>query len=390
MPQNHLTSLTGIRFLAALAVVLFHYWEADATQWPRALVDLVRSGYVGVSFFFLLSGFILAYNYLDRIAAGYCDYREFLVARFARIFPMYMLGLLLSAPLVMGLVAAAWPGARVAALTAPVLLQAWAPNSATTWNGPGWSLSAEAFFYAVFPFAALWVLRVPCSSLGWVMLVTWLVSMLAPTAYILVDPDGVGAGNLNAGSTAIRLVKFNPLLRLPEFVAGVVLGRWFMLHQRAGTRPGGIGLISVAAAAGILVILSFSSKLPYILLHNGALLPLMSLLVFMLAWDEGPVARILSTRVFVLLGESSYALYILHEPLKGWADRAAISFGLRDHGGVMPSTAILAILASVIVLRAFEEPSRRWVRHHASRWILAGRGKVPAATTFSAVSQRTS
>src|SRR4051794_18365339 len=97
-PRPPLRALTGLRFVAALQVLLYHVYapgSASAPGWVRALAG---SGYVGVGLFFVLSGFVLAYNYLEPMEAGEVSPREFWAARLARIYPVYLLGLAAGMP----------------------------------------------------------------------------------------------------------------------------------------------------------------------------------------------------------------------------------------------------------------------------------------------------
>jgi len=140
-----LDPLTGVRFFLALGVVLFHC----QLQWtlPDEAVGLLDRARLGVDVFFILSGFILTHVYLQ--GDGVPDYRRFLAARFARIYPAHlfillgMLGLVLLAPLFgVGLEPGRFNPADFAGTL--LLVQAWFPRETMVlWNGPAWSLSAE-------------------------------------------------------------------------------------------------------------------------------------------------------------------------------------------------------------------------------------------------------
>src|SRR5512140_2565358 len=157
---GRLHALTGARFFAALHVVLFHFGAALFAGVPAWADRLRDSGYAAVSFFFVLSGFILAHQYGPSAEAGSFDARRFWVNRFARIYPVYALGLAALVPL-------AWDAelgratfgdtsllAKVVTLGAHLTMtQAWVPRLVASWNLPGWSLCAEAVFYASFPLA---------------------------------------------------------------------------------------------------------------------------------------------------------------------------------------------------------------------------------------------
>src|SRR5262249_9958006 len=123
-----------------MLVVCYHYAPPGM---PRLFDNIARNGHLAVGLFFVLSGFVLAYNYAGREVSA----RKFWLARFARIYPAYLLGFLLIAPAVVFRYQDN-PGKLTASgLAAGTLLQAWIPRLELAWNGPGWSLSNEAFFY---------------------------------------------------------------------------------------------------------------------------------------------------------------------------------------------------------------------------------------------------
>ncbi|MCP4503608.1 MAG: acyltransferase [Deltaproteobacteria bacterium] len=100
----HLKMLTGIRFLAALHVVIYHLWRYDAWHPPGIVLDAVAAGPVAVTLFFVLSGFILTYTYAStdgESASLLSSSTAFWRVRFARIYPVYALGLLISLPIVL-------------------------------------------------------------------------------------------------------------------------------------------------------------------------------------------------------------------------------------------------------------------------------------------------
>jgi peptidoglycan/LPS O-acetylase OafA/YrhL len=158
---------------------------------PHALYSLLRTGYVAVGVFFVLSGFVLAYNYdLGKRWDGRSIAR-FAVARFSRIYPAYCIGLLLVMPFVVYRLARAFSldALSVEALTGFLnwtLLQSWIPQMALTWNDPGWSLSNEAFFYLCFPFIGvfLWKFSTPGRNLA-AGAAMWLLASLAPLWLVL-------------------------------------------------------------------------------------------------------------------------------------------------------------------------------------------------------------
>ena len=390
MPKLQLLPLTGIRFFLALWVVVFHqassdgYLETWIATLPAVFFCLLRTGYMGVGLFFVLSGFILSYNYpLDQRWQP-AQLTRFAVARFARIYPAYCVGLLLFAPFVVfALIKNPSPanvGKEMAVATLNwTLLQSWIPQTALSWNSPGWSLSNEAFFYCCFPFAGVAIWR--CSSLKSLLaigLVIWGASLVAPLAAVSAPIAGFGnvpaTSSLPAGDPFwCNLIKFNPLLRLPEFCVGILLGRayYYYLGSRNTQLLGrgywlyvpGIFLELVATANG--------NTLQYPLAHNGLLLPLHSLVILGFALGGGAVAQFLSLRSLVFLGNASYSMYILHFPIEVWMNSIGRHFFHLTLGGVGITLlyVLIVICLSSLVFLFIEEPANRVIKKKLTSWL---------------------
>jgi peptidoglycan/LPS O-acetylase OafA/YrhL len=352
-----LKPLTGVRFVAAAHVMAFHYADPLLDSAPAPLRNIVDAGYVGVELFFILSGFILAYSYSELTETS-ADRARFWRARVGRVLPNYFAALVLSGPAVLVPILAARHGAHsvgsaaASGLASALLLQAWIPTWAMVWNAPGWSLSVEAFFYAVFPFVlprvrAVWRAGIALGA-------TWGAALLFPLAYLALHPGQLAN---RWDDPVLEAIKFLPVVHLPKFVFGVVLGLVFVRRPQLPRAQG--AAMSVGAAVALLLVLSVSDRIPYVLLHSGVLVPLFGALIFGLATGGGPLAWLLSRPKAVLLGEASYALYIFQEPLVQWGG------SLAKRAGVVPSGAGYAlalmtglVAASVLVLKVFEEPLR--------------------------------
>src|SRR5215470_12788068 len=199
--RRRLDGLTALRLLAALHVILFHLKvEGILTGGPWWYQNFAGIGYIGVNFFFVLSGFILVYIY----AANNADVRRFWKARFARIYPAYVFSLAVTAPFFffvlrhLNLPFFAWSERHLAfaALLTLCLFQAWSPQGALTWNPVCWSLSVEAFFYFLFPFLLRWIRTWSGRMLLFGIALFSLLSLGISITYILVHPDG--AAKLNS------------------------------------------------------------------------------------------------------------------------------------------------------------------------------------------------
>jgi peptidoglycan/LPS O-acetylase OafA/YrhL len=293
-------SLTGLRFWLALWVVLGHVPAVIHAPW---LTNLYSHGYLAVSGFFCLSGFILAYNYHSRLDTP-ADRRAFLAARIARIYPVYLLGLLAWTPAVLFAVrqgTASLRGAAVSFAASAALLQAWDPVGVLSvpWNPPGWSLSAELFFYLSLPLYAAALARRSSRAL---------VALLVAALVLSASLD-LGAAFGTSPATLI-LLRSNPALRVWEFVAGYLGGLLFIRHGSGSLRTAtGLAVVGglVLAAGGVL--------LPSDQRDFALLAPAFLVLVYGLTHPAGPWHALLASRASRFLGEASYSLYILHLPI---------------------------------------------------------------------------
>jgi peptidoglycan/LPS O-acetylase OafA/YrhL len=363
-----LPALTGLRFVAAALVVGYHVHAfVPAVSSVRAL-ELLGGGYTGVSLFFVLSGFVLAYNYLEPDRRGVASIRDFLVARVARVYAVYLLCALIAFPLFVrnitynGVGAHALRNGVLTTVSAITLTQAWFPQYACGLNCPGWSLSAEAFFYAVFPAIGIVLAKRHRDSLPLIAAACWFLSLAAAFAYMTLYAPAPGSTD----ETWLNVLKFNPLIRLPEFAVGVACGLLYLRDPRTMQRAA--PWLTVVMIVSLVAILSGHSSLPYPLLHNGLLTPLFALLILSLATQRGPVASLLSTAPMQLLGEASFALYLLHMPIFSYFRSALKAVGTSTDAA--PWTVVLYLigvqLLAITVLRTVEEPARRAIRRRFS------------------------
>ncbi|MDQ1410507.1 MAG: hypothetical protein QOJ41_2242 [Acidobacteriaceae bacterium] len=341
-PQRPLPALTGVRFFAAFYVVLGHSlpWLDQHVSLPWPVKTFLGNGYLAVALFFLLSGFILAYTYEDQIV-GVKNRVHFFEARFARIYPVYLLSLILAYWFERGL----HVGTRIAVLA---MVQAWnplAPAITGAWNYPAWTLSVEAFFYLCFPLVLPWLSRqsnIVLRSAGVILL---FVSVLAHTPV-------KGLGAVPSGG----LIPL-PLWRLPEFLLGIILGLLF-LRSLPRQEPPRFALTSISIAGCFLAL-----SLPLGSWVSIVMIPY-AMLIFELACGNSWWARILSTRLMLLLGGASYAIYLLQFPVRSWTRTIFLHLptSLQPFGA--PLTPLILVLFSILVFRFWEEPARRTLR----RW----------------------
>jgi peptidoglycan/LPS O-acetylase OafA/YrhL len=344
-----LDPLTGVRFFLALGVVLFHfqlYWTLPADS-----AGLLNRARLGVDVFFILSGFILTHVYLQGDRAP--DYRRFLAARFARIYPAHlfillsMLGLVLVAPLFgVGLEQGRFNPADFAGTL--LLVQAWFPRETLAlWNGPAWSLSAEWFAYLAFPAYAALALRLRDRP--------WVILGLAALLFFALD----AFYRARFGRVLPRAEDSLGILRIvPEFLYGIGL---YYLGQRWTPSPRVSGAAAVATTGALLVLMQAGADDRIIVAAAGPFILSLALLA------KAGVRTFLSHPGILFAGEASFALYLVHIPiLMVWRNAVqAVAGWPGDYRmGVGELTAMLVLtLAAAAAIHVFiERPGRRWLR----------------------------
>jgi peptidoglycan/LPS O-acetylase OafA/YrhL len=339
-----LGALTGVRFLAAFYVVVFHTlpFLKSHFQLHPAAEQFISNGNLAVAFFYLLSGFILAYTYEGKIGNLH-DYGRYLRARFARIYPVYLLSLILALPFQL-------KTSFAAKLAVLIMVQAWNPANpslAGAWNYPAWSLSVEAFFYLTFPLFLISMSKCSSRTLRLMTMVFLLLSIALHTPTMVL---GVWTGTVHGLPAPL------PILRLPEFLVGVASGLLFLKSGRR-TLPSYLFYVAAATAA-VLLSAPIGSWVSLIMIP-------IALMVYELTFSEGFPGRFFSSGPVALLGGASYAIYLLQYPVRAWTkvlfDYAgpALSFV----GSVL--TPFLLIAFSIAVFRYWEEPARK--RLHPAR-----------------------
>jgi peptidoglycan/LPS O-acetylase OafA/YrhL len=354
--KEKLPALTGLRAFAALNIVFFHF---SNPKWFGPFAPIVDNGYTSVSFFLLLSGFVLAYNYSDRAQHGQLRAKTFWIARLSRLYPIYLFALLIST----GMLLDEWharPHAQFAwgVVLTPLLMQGWSPSLSTFWNTPAWTMCTEAFFYLIFPLVILWKRPRNLGALVGVLLCLWCLGMLMPSLYLHFHPDGdLHPGRYTDGFW-MRALKFSPPPHVPAFLFGIVLSDVDALIARTSRMRLLFGLFGMS---GIYCILYYGDHMPYPLMHDGLMMPLFALAVLGLA-GRNAIASFFGFFPFVAVGQASYCLYILHFNL--W--NIIHDSHLLDRTGLARfdpwlSYALL-ITAAVVAMICIERPAQRAIK----------------------------
>ena len=330
--KKKIEALTSLRFLVAIHVILFHNISFfDGV--PIPLWNFIQHGYIGVSFFFVLSGFILTYNYIDLFDSNQFNSLAFFRSRFLRIYPAYLTALIFSLPLFLYFLLKTLPiflfflKSIFVTVLSMALLQSWIPQALGSLNAPGWSVSTEAFLYFSFPFILPKLIEFTRSTLLLMLigLICWILSLIPPFISSL-EFDAI-TGDLLLPSMQSPYPVWRtffssfPVFHLPQFIIGI-LGAVFLkfrskISLNITNNNININLL-VLAILIILAIIYCTQIIPGRLLNNGLLSPFFALLLFLLSLEKSFLNRILSAKTLIVLGEASYFIYIFQEPIRSW------------------------------------------------------------------------
>lgn len=357
-PRSHLDALTGLRFFAALAVVVYHWGQpllADAPWWIQ---NIFANSYTGVSLFFVLSGFVLTYVYTGRQTISK---PEFYRTRIARLYPLYLVGLVLALPTLALLLVRDSSNWGQHLLTLGLVLtatQAWIPTAADVLNPPAWSLSVEALFYALFPFLLPILIKNRTRFAVKLAGAVWAVTLASAVIYTVIQPDGVKADPALHG-VWINALRYNPLMHINEFLWGCAGGLLFVRGQISKS------VFLIAGPLGTVVLIGLAvaplASVPYPVLHSGLMAPVFAAFIVALAGGRGLLAHALSNKTVVLLGEASYSLYILHVPVWLLITNAGEVLGISALAQPQLFLAYLPLMIalSVLTYRYIELPARK-------------------------------
>jgi peptidoglycan/LPS O-acetylase OafA/YrhL len=359
--MKRLDQLTFTRFAMVLLVLFYHgtgeFYLRFINFFPFS--DLLRSAPTAVSYLYVLSGFVMSLVYYRPNEKF--DMLGYWRTRFIRIYPLYIIAF--------GLVCVYYADSIFRIKPQKILanifvVQSWIPAYSQSFNYAAWSMTVEFFFYAVLPFLMLWMYRQSTKKLIWFSLAVWAISQLIHfTLWTGYYPEQK------------EIIVYFPPFHLNSFIMGVVGGIWYLRegqNQRINSR---VTLFFVAlsfflVAAYTVISSSVFPSLPHDLQPMAGLLaPLLILFIVSLAMDRSWLSKILNHRFLVNLGETSYAIYILHVPLVWLYERALESSTfITDPYAVKQWTFLPMIIAIGLITHFYvDTPLRRWLKRLLQR-----------------------
>jgi peptidoglycan/LPS O-acetylase OafA/YrhL len=358
--QTELLPLTSLRFVAALYVFLFHMH----IRWPLVksgyLDNVLSQGAIGMSIFFVLSGFILSHRY----AGGPINWRTYTMNRVARIYPIYLVAAAITLPWLVTQVVSSKDSAHMLAKGATLLIsnilmiQAWFPQMFSFWNdGGSWSISVEAFFYALFP--AIVGLIAKLTTVG--------MLRLAVVSYFLCIFIGLSSLSFEGNTLPFQVFYAMPIFRLSEFVIGIcayLVYRKYLMYRKLRRLQNSDIILTITVVILGTYLAFFGQRLPGYIVHNWLVVPSIAVVLIALSGGDGAIVRLMSTKALVWGGRISYCFYSFQLLIilallskHDWLVSRMPMFS--DNRLLCVSAFILLLVMSAVGYHWIEEPLRR-------------------------------
>ncbi|EIA07719.1 acyltransferase family protein [Flavobacterium frigoris] len=346
--------LTSLRFFFAFIIFTHHLTflgksKASYLRWIHEFI--LKEGFIGVSFFFILSGFILAYNYRDSILNKSILKSDFYIARIARIYPVHLLCLLIAVPITLKDVSfnlSTWLAQLFFNVT---LTQSFIPVKYIyfSFNSPSWSISNELFFYLLFPFLIILGSKVKDNKykkglLTMSILLIPLLMLIIPAPYYK------------------NLFYVNPFFRVFDFIIGLILFEIYLRIKKQQSTTNN-DLLEVGSILLLLIFFIFHEWVPLVMRYSVYYWIPMCLLILIFSFQNGIISRFLSNKSLMFLGEISFGFYMFHQlVLKYFIDFNQHYFHIKNEYYIIAIILALSLIVSYISFIWFEKPLNKYFK----------------------------
>ncbi|MGE6394462.1 acyltransferase family protein [Chryseobacterium scophthalmum] len=293
--KDKLPILTSLRFFAALYVFIFHINLIQPFDFQsRFITSFISQGAAGVNVFFILSGFILFYNYYGK----QINFSEFILKRLAKIYPVYLAGFLICLIVVKVMQIEIQDFFEIQVMNL-LMIQSYLPKFAQVWYGGGsWSISTEFFFYLCFPLLLLLISNLSKKKAILVFFFCFLCSIIPGVLY-----------NLKLVTFALHYAF--PPFRIFEFISGMLVASLVVKYKLTLSKK----IIFIAILCSFLFFLFIGQKLQGYVIQNIIIIPLTSIILITSITPSKYILKILGNDLFVYLGKISYSFYIIQLPI---------------------------------------------------------------------------
>jgi peptidoglycan/LPS O-acetylase OafA/YrhL len=293
-----LEQLTFLRFIAAIFIVVFHFGHLYPFNY-ETFSYFFKKSYIGVSFFYILSGYVIyiAYSHRPNITIG-----SFYFKRFKRIYPLYFLALVL---LLIYYIILPKTIQITDLFLQTLAVQSWVPSRTLHFNTPGWSISVEFFFYATFPLLANYVY--PKLSLKQKTIVIGAIWLF--TQFLIAFYEKFEIFNSNKTINHAQFLNL-PIMHLNQFLVGNLAAMYYLKYLK--DRKVNYDLVIIAITALLVVNMYFFVNPSS---NNGIMAIIFVPLILFCSMNTGVITKLSVWKPFVFLGEISYGVYILQSPV---------------------------------------------------------------------------
>ena len=346
-----LTALHFTRFVAAFCVIAYHYGKA-ATPFKAGLINtFIQNGGFAVSYFFALSGFIMMYAYYK--PQGDINVNAFWTARFARIYPVYLLSFLLV--LLAILIFNESKPKGISIILQALCLQAWKPGISMEINYVSWSIAVELFFYFTFPFLLKYWQKKSLLLILSQAIFLWIISFCI---HIWMVKNLSSPSRFNVG----QFIAFFPPWHLSSFILGSATAMLYLKVLQPSNFAKFFSYTLLVGSLIIIYILFIQQPIIMGYLTNGGIIPVFLLLILGLALNNGIIAKLFSLKPLVWLGEISYGFYL-------WQFFIYLFFAeyLKNYTGFLNTYQFYMYVLALITFSAlsyhiFELPMRNYIK----------------------------
>ncbi|EPP7680881.1 acyltransferase family protein [Yersinia enterocolitica] len=353
--SKKISSLTSMRFFAALMIVIGHGSQIPAfNAFGFTLFNVGNA----VSFFYVLSGFILTYNYYSM-----SDYKSYLIARIARIWPLHIV-MLMAVIFILD-----YDVSDENILLANVfLIQSWFPYSSYfySFNAVSWSISTELSFYLAFPFF-LMLLKNDVRAL----LVTASLFLVIPMAISLFFELPVKPSESHVSASFFLYI--NPVARSTEFISGMIACKLFMQKIRCDGSGGWRVCIDIVSLVFLIISMTISNQLWFEFKDSGLAaffgwfatagsFIFIALFIYFVSAYNGICSRFLSNKFLIYFGEISFSMYMCHQVILNFINKyyhkESIANSIQFYFIYLTSV----IVISAVLYHCVEVPARKLIR----------------------------
>lgn len=343
--RQPISQLFFLRFLGAVIVVIHHYGTLLFAKDGFWFEFFDNGGFV-LSFFFVLSGYVIGYNYFE---PNKFNTPSFLLRRSARLVPIYLIAFACTLITLMGILGTFPKGLSI--ILQGLMLHAWVPSMVLDINYPSWSVSVELFFILLYPLIVRFLAGKSFKTLVLASLIVWVLSSLQHIAFERYVYDQ------NQKWTS-ELILYFPLWHINSFLIGLASAQAYKRLRDKNIPKWIAPLVAIACVGTILAITGTDNFIrPHI--HNGLLAPLLGSMMVAFSLDTSFVSGLLTLRPLVYLGNLTYAIYIFQYPVYLWVDMYIIPASAGSEFFLWFS--VILLLFSAAVYELAEVPIRKLI-----------------------------